>query len=191
MINAQINPELNRRWAEDLEKGEVDKEIELIISRSRENSIVNQLKEKGAFDVQLGVGIEPEPSGDPSPVGRTRRSNSLATISELPRRNRGRTRTVSYSPQVCTLWIGHWSGRDSNPGPSWPGSDPTARMSKFLQHFQTSLFYQFVISFSATLQPNPESIGRAHLAKFTEIKKRNPERTVKKLLPKFSRNFGH
>jgi hypothetical protein len=43
VINAQINPELNRRWAEDLEKGEVDKEIELIISRSRENSIVNQV----------------------------------------------------------------------------------------------------------------------------------------------------
>ena len=107
VINAQINPELNKRWAEDLEKGEVDKEIELIISRSRENSIVNQLKEKGAFDVRFEAGDEPQPSGDPSPVGRTRRSNSLATVSELPRRNRSRTRTVSYSPQVCTLWIGH------------------------------------------------------------------------------------
>ena len=135
MINAQINPELNKRWAEDLEKGEVDKEIELIISRSRENSIVNQLKEKGAFDVRFEAGDEPQPSGDPSPVGRTRRSNSLATVSELPRRNRSRTRTVSYSPQVCTLWIGHWSGRESNPGP-----DRTRRRP---DHKKVQVFYIF------------------------------------------------
>lgn len=105
MINAQINPELNRRWAEDLEKGDVDKEIELIISRSRENSIVNQLKENQlGFDVHFDVGDVAEPAAD----GRARR-NSLATIRELPRRSRGqgRTRTISYSPQVCTLWIGH------------------------------------------------------------------------------------
>ena len=105
MINAQINPELNKRWAEDLEKGEVDKEIELIISRSRENSIVNQLKENqlgfdGHFDMGLTV---------PGSEGQSARRNSLATVRELPQRERGqgRTRTVSHSAQVCTLWIGH------------------------------------------------------------------------------------
>jgi hypothetical protein len=110
VINAQINPELNRRWAEDLEKGEVDREIELIISRSRQNSIVNQLKEtRCGFDVNFDVepGTEAA-SEEPVPTGRVR-SNSLAAIRELPQRSRtqNRTRTISYSPQVCTLWIGH------------------------------------------------------------------------------------
>ena len=111
VINAQINPELNRRWAEDLEKGEVDREIELIISRSRQNSIVNQLKEtRCGFDVNFDVepGTEAA-SEEPVPTGRVR-SNSLAAIRELPHlgsRTQNRTRTISYSPQVCTLWIGH------------------------------------------------------------------------------------
>ena len=88
----------------------MDKEIEQIISRSRENSIVSHLKEtRCGFDVNFDVETVTEPGPDgPVPPARAR-SNTLATIRELPQRARAqnRTRTISYSPQVCTLWIGH------------------------------------------------------------------------------------
>ena len=108
-MNAQINPEINRKWAEHLDRGEVDKEIELIICRSRENSIVSQLKEtRCAFNVDFDVESGPETLGSTQAAARGRR-NTLANIRELPHRggHGNRTRTASYSAQVCTLWVGH------------------------------------------------------------------------------------
>lgn len=95
VINEQINPELNKKWAEDLESGGVDPEIEEVIQRSRNNSITRTT----SFEERpVGGGL-----GVPGVHGRR---NTLSTVDEH-RRAGHRQRTSSTTiPPVGAMWIG-------------------------------------------------------------------------------------
>ena len=40
VINAEINPEINRGWAEDLESNRVDPEVSKVVEKSRADSLI-------------------------------------------------------------------------------------------------------------------------------------------------------
>lgn len=124
MINAQINPELNKNWAQDLHEKAVDPEIDEVITRSRQASICC-LDPKSHEQLMNGSGVITSDGvflAIPRPLlgGETRR-NSMSTIPEsgrlpeFPSRStqdvrRGqqsrRTRTVSMNPPAGVIWIG-------------------------------------------------------------------------------------
>ena len=119
MINSQINPELNRNWAQDLHERTVDPEIDEAITKSRSASICSidpSLQERIANHTMIGPS-QAGPNFLVPPGYYGARRATLATLGvpvrSLPsmpnqqqQQQSRRERTYSMSPPVGAIWIG-------------------------------------------------------------------------------------
>ena len=101
IFNEQINPEINKKWALDIQRKSVAPEVEEAISRSREVSLC----------VPEDEGDQRRHLRDQGQVNPHRqryiRRNTFATIEEHQLRLAGRrVRTSSFSPPIGGFWIG-------------------------------------------------------------------------------------
>ena len=98
VMNEEINPELNKDWAEHMEKGAVSPEVKEVIARSRQNSCCQQHRE-GEDDRPRRASLSPVSSAATAASARAMRRASAADAHAGQRQGQN-------LPAIGAFWIG-------------------------------------------------------------------------------------